>query len=189
MISARALLGAAALLLLLALHRAAANKNETAKAIKAARKNGCIIALYADGQKPWPSSRRNRPIRMFTVFKNRGSTPYTTILRFFKRPEAQLSPAWSPFVTPVLPNPPQFRAKPAQPNAALLGDPVDPINYFNYGPVTIAPGTTKIAWTFTLPNCAGPQTFNVTINPADIATIPQSCWGQRFGVRVWGVVE
>ena len=135
------------------------------------------------------SSRRNRPIRMFTVFKNRGSTPYTTILRFFKRPEAQLSPAWSPFVTPVLPNPPQFRAKPAQPNAALLGDPVDPINYFNYGPITIAPGTTKIAWTFTLPNCAGPQTFNVTINPADIATIPQSCWGQRFGVRVCGVVD
>lgn len=192
--SARALLGAVSalsllLFLLAAAPAAQAAKNETAQAIKqaqkTARKNGCIIALYAKRYKPWPSSRRNNPIRVFTVFKNRGSTPYTTYLRFYKRPEAQLTPAWTSFPVPV-PNPPQFTARPEQPNALLLPDPSDPFNYFGYGPITINPGTSKIAWTFTLPNCAGPQKFNVTISPLDFGTIPRTCWGQEFGVRSFG---
>lgn len=186
--SARALLGAISalflLFLLLAPPFAQAAKDQTAKAQRTARKNGCIIALYAGGQKPWPSSRRNRPLRMFTVFKNRGSTPYTTYLRFYKQPEAQFSPPWNTFPNPV-PNPPQFRAKPPQPNAVLNPDffAGDILNYFVYGPITIHPGTNKIAWVFTLPNCAGPQKFNVTVSPLDLATIPQTCWGSAFGVR------
>lgn len=181
-------LGAAGpLLLLLALLLAltstaqAKSYNQTAKDIqrakKAATKNGCILGFYAKGQKPWPSSRRNRPISMFTIIKNRGSTPYEQVyLRFYKNPEVTLLPT--------------IYSKPEQ-NLALLpsGDILpppfyDPIHYFGLGPMTIRPGTQKIRWRFKLPNCAGPQKFNVTVIPIPNPQIPITCWTKEFRVRL-----
>lgn len=197
MIAPRFLQGAIALFLLLTLLTPAPAQgkayNQTAKDVKkqqaVARKNGCIIAYYAKGQRPWPSARRNRPIQMYTVFKNRGSTPYENIaLRFYKHPR----------MTAVLPN--SFQAKPAQPNAQFAPDPTDP-NYFFYGPITVPPGTTKIVWSFTLANCSGGIKSNVTMtslvpNPLapfipplipvfpPLPPVPTTCYGQEFSVRM-----
>ncbi len=183
------LLGAAAALALLLapLPTAEGKKNETARAIKKAeqqaRKNGCILAFYAKGQNPWPSSRRNRPITMYTVIKNRGRVPYENyFLRFFKTPEAT-------FVGGPIPGVPVVQAKPAQPTAMVLPDPLMDPNYWLYGPVTIQPGTQKLAWRFSLPDCAPPQKFNVTILGTAFPffppppPVPHTCWAQEFRVR------
>lgn len=189
MLGRRSFLGAAGplllLLALLALTSTAQAKsyNQTEKAIKKAKKtatkNGCILGFYAKKQKPWPSSRRNRPISMFTVIKNRGTTPYQQVfLRFYKQPEATLLPTiWS---------------KPEQPNLVPIPDNfilpppfADPIHYFFLGPMDIQPGTQKIRWQFKLPNCAGPQKFNVTVFPIPNPQIPITCWAQEFTVRAF----
>lgn len=195
MLGPRSLLGAAApllllLLLALALTAQAKGYDKNAKAIKkqqaAARKNGCILGFYAKGQKPWPSSRRNRPITMYTIFKNRGSTPYEGLyLRYYRNPsDVTLLPTIQSKPELNLEVYPDFALY--DPNYFILGGPLVPIPVAPFvmpGPLTIQPGTTKIRWSFSLPNCAGPQMFNVTILPLPNQQVPLTCWGQQFGVR------